>query len=156
MIGNFDPFRKAYLQPALRANPRARPEQPFPPAQLGREGTAAASIACERTTAGGFPEEIDPSFEVGMDDSSDTRATVRLKSLNQHDRRLINRWWDDQLQRAGSQNLIRVLTGEECGTLTMSSSSENADLNYLASGSNIHHLYDAFKYITVNVAMVYS
>ena len=37
VIGKVDPFEHAYVQPALRATSRARPEQPFPPAQLGRE-----------------------------------------------------------------------------------------------------------------------
>lgn len=100
-IGGYDPFEQAFLQPALRANPRARPEQPFPPAQLGRE---------------------DALF--GQSGSSDGQylesgATVRLKNMNQQDRRLVNRWWKDQLQRAGDQNIISILMGEECGTLTL-------------------------------------
>lgn len=105
-IGRYDPFQKAYLQPALRANPRARPEQPFPVAQLGpadkliREGSSEST-----STDGGW---------------HDSRATVRLKSMNQQDRRLINRWWNDQLQRAGEQNVLAILIGEECGTLTIS------------------------------------
>ena len=36
-IGHHDPFIHAYTQPVLRAYPRAYPEQPFPPKQLGRE-----------------------------------------------------------------------------------------------------------------------
>ena len=107
-IGRYDPFQKAYLQPALRANPRARPEQPFPVAQLGpaannrlvREGSSEST-----STDGGW---------------HDSRATVRLKSMNQQDRRLINRWWNDQLQRAGEQNVLAILIGEECGTMTIS------------------------------------
>jgi hypothetical protein len=110
----FDPFHKAYLQPALRANPRARPEQPFPAAQLGsEEGMAlrsgndvASKLDRENMTALG-------------DDWQDASATVRLKGLNQQDRRLINRWWQDQLQSAGPQDLLSILTGEKCGTLTI-------------------------------------
>jgi len=100
-VGGWDPFERAYVQPALRANPRARPEQPFPPAQLGRE---------------------DALFTASMDSESqyfDSGAKVRLKAMNQQDRRLVNRWWQDQLQQAGDQNLISVLIGEECGTLTL-------------------------------------
>jgi hypothetical protein len=100
-IGGWDPFERAYLQPALRANPRARPEQPFPPAQLGRE---------------------DALFSMSTDSDSqflECGATVRLKGMNQQDRRLVNRWWSDQLQRAGDQNIISILAGEECGTLTL-------------------------------------
>jgi hypothetical protein len=99
-IGGWDPFEQAYLQPSLRANPRARPEQPFPPAQLGRE---------------------DALFGASTDSESqylDSGATVRLKTMNQQDRRLVNRWWKDQLQRAGDQNIVSILCGEECGTLT--------------------------------------
>ena len=117
MIGRFDPFRKAYLQPALRANPRARPEQPFPPAQLGREsemtplGDGIEGLGVER------PDDSQD------EDWQDSGATVRLKSLNQQDRRLINRWWKDQLQSAGKQDFFSVLIGQECGTLTISGAS---------------------------------
>jgi hypothetical protein len=100
-VSGWDPFERAYVQPALRANPRARPEQPFPPAQLGRE---------------------DALFTSSMDSESqyfDSGATVRLRAMNQQDRRLVNRWWNDQFQHAGDQNLISVLVGEECGTLTL-------------------------------------
>jgi hypothetical protein len=102
-VGGYDPFKEAYLQPALRANPRAKPEQPFPPAQLGREETFFGSS----------------SAYAGEDDLLDSDGWVRLKSMNQQDRRLINRWWKDQLQRCGEQNFFAVLTGEECGTLTI-------------------------------------
>jgi hypothetical protein len=105
-IGQHDPYRKAYLQPALRANPRARPEQPFPPAQLGRAETFFG-------TDNGMSQSMDS-------DVQDCNATVRLKSLNQHDRRLVDRWWNDQLQRCGDQNLFPLLIGEECGALTLS------------------------------------
>ncbi len=106
-IGGWDPFERAYLQPVLRANPRARPEQPFPPAQLGRED-ALFSPSCDS----------DSQF-------LESGATVRLKAMSQQDRRLINRWWSDQLQRAGDQNVISILVGEECGTLTLG---QRADL----------------------------
>ena len=46
-------------------------------------------------------------------------ATVRLKSLNQQDRRLVNRWWNDQLQSCGEQHTLRILIGEESGTLML-------------------------------------
>jgi hypothetical protein len=101
LIGHYDPFRKAYLQPALRANPRARPEQPFPAAQLGREETQYGS------------EDTEELWQ-------DSGATVCLKSMNQQHRRLVNRWWEDQFQRAGDQNLLWIMSGEECGTLTTS------------------------------------
>ncbi|GAX17722.1 hypothetical protein FisN_24Hh213 [Fistulifera solaris] len=107
LIGCHDPFRNAYLQPCLRSNPRARPEQPFPPAQLGSPDGAPT-------------ETISDDGEIVYHDSG---ATVRLKSMNQQERKLINRWWDDQLQSAGPQNLFWILAGEECGTLTLSGSS---------------------------------
>jgi hypothetical protein len=106
LIGSHDPFRKAFLQPALRAIPRARPEQPFPIAQLGKNEDF-------QVDKGSGSEDTDEAWQ-------DSSATVRLKSMNQQDRRLINRWWDDQLQRAGDQNWLWILTGEECGTLTIS------------------------------------
>ena len=96
-IGSYDPFKHAYLQPALRANPRARPEQPFPPNQLGRTELP--------------PQQDELTHSAG--------ATVRLKSLNQQDRRFINRWWSDQLQRCGDPDILKVLSGQECGNLTL-------------------------------------
>ncbi|KAG7344178.1 protein of unknown function DUF221-domain containing protein [Nitzschia inconspicua] len=109
LIGGHDPFEQAYLQPALRANPRAKPEQPFPPAQLGRED----ALFGQPNT----PINIisDPSDDPILDSS----ATVRLKSMSQQDRKLTNRWWEDQMQRCGEQNFFSVLMGEECGTLTI-------------------------------------
>lgn len=106
-IGQRDPFRMAYLQPALRANCRARPEQPFPVAQLGPEDLMLLNKkgSSESTSTDGGP--------------ADSRASVRLKSMNQQDRRLINLWWNDQFQRAGKQNVLSILIGEECGTLTL-------------------------------------
>jgi hypothetical protein len=112
-IGKYDPFRKAYLQPALRANPRARPEQPFPVAQLGRPEAFFG-------TAEGTSDSTDSDLQ-------DSNATVRLKSMNQHDRRLVDRWWNDQLQRCGDPNLFSILIGEECGTLTLSSTHNCAE-----------------------------
>ena len=114
--GQYDPFRKAYVQPALRANPKARPEQPFPPAQLGREEAFF-------NTTGDHQNNVDTSNSVDLDGNGlhhDSAASVRVRSLNQQERRLINRWWNDQLQRAGPQNTFMVLIGEECGTLTLS------------------------------------
>lgn len=109
-IGKHDPYRKAYLQPALRSNPRARPEQPFPPAQLGREETFFAS-------------ESDNSDQ-GLQDS---HATVRLVNMDQADRKIMNQWWARQFQRAGDQNFFMVLIGEECGTLSLSDSYDEAN-----------------------------
>jgi hypothetical protein len=77
-IGGYDPFEQAYLQPVLQVNPQARPEQPFPPAQLGRE---VALFGCSPS-----------SLTIGQSDLLDSGGTVRLKSLNQQDRRLVNRW----------------------------------------------------------------
>jgi hypothetical protein len=116
-IGGHDPYDLAYLQPVLRANPHARPEQPFPPAQLGSEETLAG-----RQTA------------TISEESSliDCTATVRLKSLNQQDRRSINKWWNDQLKRAGPQNNGAILIGAECGTLTAG--------ERRASNTNPYHL----------------
>jgi hypothetical protein len=123
-VGRYDPFRKAYLQPALRANPRARPEQPFPAAQLGRPETFFAT---------------DGTTESTDSDLQDSNATVRLKSMNQHDRRLVNRWWNDQLQRCGKPNLFAILIGEECGTLTISGRSNgDEELQEHQTMSSVH------------------
>lgn len=110
LIGQHDPFKQAYIQPALRANPRARPEQPFPPNQLGREEVLMGNLSTAAT-----PD----------DECSGSGATVRLKSMNQQDRRLVNRWWNDQLQRCGDQPVLPILIGEECGTLTIGRRSAN-------------------------------
>jgi hypothetical protein len=110
LIGHHDPFKQAYIQPALRANPRARPEQPFPPNQLGREEVLMGNSSSATTLE---------------DECSGSGGTVRLKSMNQQDRRLVNRWWNDQLQRCGDQPILPILIGEECGTLTIGSRSAN-------------------------------
>lgn len=120
LIGPHDPFRQAYLQPALRATARARPEQPFPAAQLGPPEHAQPSHVGNTTnvtTSNHSSEKGSMETDEGWQDS---RATVRLKSLNKQERCLINRWWQDQLQRAGDQNVLMILAGEECGTLTLS------------------------------------
>lgn len=106
LIGDSDPFEFAYVQPVIRATSNARPEQPFPPEQLGREevlfGTSAGS------TVGVIAEE--PVY--------DESATVRVKHHDQQDRKLLNRWWKDQVKRHGHQRLFFILIGEESGTLT--------------------------------------
>lgn len=107
LIGGHDPFEEAYTQPALRANPRAKPEQPFPPAQLGREDVLFGQ-------QGGIPGST-----IDAPATLDTGATVRLRSMSQQDRKLTNRWWDDQFQRCGDQNTLSILIGNECGTLTI-------------------------------------
>lgn len=105
VIGLVDPFEHAYIQPALRATPRARPEQPFPPAQLGREEVLL--------------QKQSNTHNVEVDQAYDERATVRLKSLNQNDRKLVNNWWIDQFQSSGKQSFFSVLVGEESGTLKL-------------------------------------
>lgn len=109
-IGENDPFELAYVQPVIRASPHARPEQPFPPAQLGREEVLLGNSAGNAigSTAG----------VIGEDDVYDDSATVRVQHHNQHDRRLLNTWWKDQMKRNKKQRLFHVLIGEECGTLT--------------------------------------
>mmetsp|Transcript_31695 Transcript_31695/g.67157 ORF Transcript_31695/g.67157 Transcript_31695/m.67157 type:complete len:1163 (-) Transcript_31695:2444-5932(-) len=107
MIGDSDPFELAYVQPAIRASPHARPEQPFPPAQLGREevllGNSAGSSTVGVVDEGG-----------AYDDS----ATVKVQHLNQHERRAINKWWREQFSQLEEQRIAHILIGEECGTLT--------------------------------------
>ena len=113
LIGGYDPFEQAYVQPALRANPRAKPEQPFPAAQLGREDVlfGRQSSNNKNNSSSCLPDVDDSMLDSG--------ATVRLKSMSQQDRKLTNRWWDDQMQRCGDQNFFSILMGEECGTLTL-------------------------------------
>jgi hypothetical protein len=119
MMGPHNPFQHAYLQPALRANPRARPEQPFPPNQLGREEVLLRPPSQSNSNSSSLGA-------VAEDDCyNSSGATVRLKSMNQQDRRLVNRWWNDQLQRCGNQPIIPILIGEECGNLTIGKRSVN-------------------------------
>ena len=101
-IGSEDPYRKAYLQPCLRAEPRARPEQPFQPAQLGNENDL-------------FTKDSD-----SMATYHDATASVRLKNFDQENRALFDKWWEDQLKQAGDQNFLPILFGEQCGTLQLS------------------------------------
>ena len=111
VIGKIDPFQHAFVQPALRAAPRARPEQPFPPAQLGREEKFLGS----RWKGG--DKLLETSLPPLEEDALDGSAIVRLKFLSQEDRRLVDSWWEEQMQLAGKQNWLSVLSGQECGTL---------------------------------------
>jgi len=81
------------MQPALRACPKARPEQPFPPAQLGK---VESLFTCDR---------------------ADRTGTVKLNKLGHSERVAINEFWKEQVLKAGKQNLLSVLIGDECGTL---------------------------------------
>lgn len=125
LIGGHDPFELAYLQPALRANPRAKPEQPFPPAQLGREDVL-------------FGHQV-PSGASDSGTGFDSGATVRLKSMSQQDRKLTNRWWEDQMQRCGDQNVFAILIGEECGTLTIGRRASLAEPAKIPTSAD-HHI----------------
>ena len=109
-IGQIDPFEQAYLQPALRSHARARPEQPFPPAQLGREEVFLGKNAIGESLG-----------VIGEEAICDVSATVRLRCLNQQDRKAIDEWWRYQMRSAGKQNKLRVLIGEESGTLQATS-----------------------------------
>eukprot|EP00985_Skeletonema_marinoi_P035376 scaffold46383_cov270-Skeletonema_marinoi.AAC.1 len=80
LIGDSDPFELAYVQPVIRANPHARPEQPFPPAQLGREEVLLGNSAAGSTVG-----------DIGEDDAYDDSATVRVKYHNQYNRRQLNK-----------------------------------------------------------------
>ena len=104
LLSNHDRYQDAYCQPALRASPIAKPEQPFPPGQLGKEdGLSGDGLNAER-------------FEVNP---LDDKATVRLKSLNQRDRAILNHWWSTQILGAGPQDVFSVLVGEASGTLRL-------------------------------------
>ncbi len=111
LIGTNDPFELAYLQPVLRASPHARPEQPFPPAQLGREGGFLLGSAL-RNTGGSTLGTI------GEDDVYDESATVRVMYHDQNNRRALNHWWKNLIQQQDNQRLLHVLIGEECGTIS--------------------------------------
>ena len=60
-------------------------------------------------------------------DTGESHATVRLVNMDQSDRRVMNKWWADQFQRAGEQNFFMVLIGEECGTLSLSDTFDEAN-----------------------------
>jgi hypothetical protein len=129
LISGHDPFEQAYLQPALRANPRAKPEQPFPPAQLGREDV----LFGQQQHSSGV------NVSGSSDGMLDSGATVRLKSMSQQDRKLTNRWWEDQIQSCGEQDLFSVLVGEECGTLTLGRRATLAEPAHVGH-SDSHHV----------------
>jgi hypothetical protein len=50
----------------------------------------------------------------------DASARVRLKCLNQQDRNEIDEWWRYKLEAAGKQDLLKIVIGEESGTLEIS------------------------------------
>jgi len=115
-LRELDPFLDAYRQPALRANPRARPEQPFPPGQLGRE-----EVLMNRSNNRGEQASAAGGLNGGLFDDrvGDAKATVRLKSLNQRDRNMVDHWWAQQFEASGEQDFVSVLVGEEGGTLRL-------------------------------------
>jgi len=123
-LREMDPFLNAYRQPALRANPRARPEQPFPPGQLGREDVIMNRGGERPSTAetGGASGKV--SF---IEEAGNSKATVRLKSLNQRDRNMVDHWWAQQLAASGEQDFVSVLVGEEGGSLRLGIKSGNDD-----------------------------
>jgi len=62
----------------------------------------------------------DPTlFDRASSEMTDSTATVRLKSLNQRDRRALNFWWNQQVLAAGKQRFLRVFVGEESGSLRL-------------------------------------
>ena len=122
LIGENDPFELAYVQPVIRASPHARPEQPFPPAQLGRE-----EVLLSNTVGSTVGSAVGV---VGEEEVFDDSATVRVQHHNQHDRRLLNKWWKDQMKRHEKQRLFHVLIGEECGTLTCDTHSRALAVDY--------------------------
>lgn len=111
-LSDFDPYEHAYCQPALRANPVAKPDQPFPPAQLGRDDFIHGS-----------------GSRVEDDFTYDDKATVRLKSLNQKDRTVLNHWWGKQIEAAGEPEFFTVLLGNESGKLRLGKKRKNQVLN---------------------------
>ena len=58
---------------------------------------------------------------IDEDDTYDDSATVRVKHHNQYNRKLLNKWWEEQLNIHKHQRLFHVLIGEESGTLTWDS-----------------------------------
>jgi len=108
LVGDYDPFEDAYIQPSLRANPCARPEQPFPPEQLGKEG----------------------SFQEDCNEGNAKSATVRLKGCSEIDRGVINQWWIDQIAASGEQQMWNVITGEESGTLLIGRHGKNVPMHH--------------------------
>lgn len=108
-IGENDPFELAYVQPVIRASPHARPEQPFPPAQLGKEEVLLGKKM--GSTVGSTMGTI------GEDEAYDDSATVRVQHHNQHNRRELNKWWRDKMKHHEKQRMFHLLIGEECGTL---------------------------------------
>jgi hypothetical protein len=119
-FSDFNPFEHAYCQPALRANPDAKPEQPFPPSQLGQSEETFIdnpSLMAEGDSSTGNNEKG------GMGD----KATVRLKSLNHRDRIVLNHWWKQQLDASGKQALFSVLIGQESGTLRLGNNVETRE-----------------------------
>lgn len=120
VIGQVDPFKHAYVQPALRATSRARPEQPFPPAQLGRE----EKFLGYRWKGG--DKLLESSLPTLDEDALDGSATVRLKSMSQEDRKEVDKWWQQRMEVAGKQNWLSVLSGQECGTLLIGPSRDDS------------------------------
>jgi hypothetical protein len=111
-FADFNPFEHAYCQPALRANPDAKPEQPFPPSQLGQEEEVFVDnpqLMSQGTSS------IENNNAAGLGD----KATVRLRSLNHRDRIVLNHWWKQQLEASGKQALFSVLLGQKSGTLRL-------------------------------------
>ena len=105
---NNDPWDLAYVQPALRATPKARPEQPFPPAQLSK-------------------------MESFFGSDIDQHGTVKLNQLGHIDRAAIDEYWQEQIQRAPKQNILSILIGEGCGSLRIGVTQKQTHKNQKAN-----------------------
>ena len=119
-FADFNPFEHAYCQPALRANPDAKPEQPFPPSQLGQTEETFVdnpSLMAEGDSLTGN----DGKGEMG------DKATVRLKSLNHRYRIVLNHWRKQQLDASGKRALFSVLIRQESGTLRLGNNIESRE-----------------------------
>jgi len=124
LIGKNYPFGLAYVQPVIRASPYAQPEQPFPPAQLGRDmalhDSSSLNSIAGSTTGVKFVE----------DEIYDDAASVRVQHCNQNDRRQLNRRWKDQMARYENERLFYIVIGEECGTMACDEQGREATPSY--------------------------
>ena len=84
----------------IRASPHAWQEQPFAPAQLGREEALLGNT-------GAVQSEVNVGT-FGEDEVYDDTATVRV----QHERRLLNKWWKEQMGRHDKQRLCMYSLGK--------------------------------------------
>ncbi|KAL7549254.1 hypothetical protein ACHAWF_012527 [Thalassiosira exigua] len=94
---------------------------------------ARSKIRSPSANSSGCPVRIaigSTTGTIGEDEAYGDSATVRVQHHNQHDGRLLNKWWLDKMRWYKKQQLFQVLIREECGMLMCDTDSKPLPSEY--------------------------